>query len=421
MGLFEKIFKPRQREAATRARAYFRTLTAYQPHFTTWDGALYEVELVRSAIDARARAIGKLKIDITGKSQPALQKWFRLQPNPWQSWSQFLYRVSTILDVTNNVVIVPIFDNSAMVAGYYPVLPERCELVDVDGEIWMRYRFATGAVGACEYSKCVVLTKFQYQDDFFGSSNMALNKTMQLKHLQNEAITEAVKAGASYRFMAQVKNFLHPEDIAEERDRFNLFNFGEEEQVKDSIAGEYGRGHHDAKKKKGHRTGVLLFPNTYSDVKQIESKPYTISPEEAQQIRTNVFDYFSVNEDILQSKAIGDIWNAFHQSVTEWFAIQFAEAFTRAIFSDRERAYGSAVTVTASRLQYVSNKEKKELTDSFADRGMALIDELRALWDLPPLPNGLGQVVPRRGEYHNVGDEIEKGQKAEGEDEDDQK
>ena len=99
MSLFDFLFKKKEIEVAYHNDGYFKTLTAYQPHFTTWGGELYESALVRSAIDARARHVSKLKVEIQGSARPTLQTKLRLKPNNWQTWSQFLYRTSTILDM----------------------------------------------------------------------------------------------------------------------------------------------------------------------------------------------------------------------------------------------------------------------------------------------------------------------------------
>jgi ferredoxin len=63
MGLFDWLFKKPNVDVADHYDGYFRTLTAYEPHFTTWNGELYESALVRAAIDARARHISKLKVE----------------------------------------------------------------------------------------------------------------------------------------------------------------------------------------------------------------------------------------------------------------------------------------------------------------------------------------------------------------------
>lgn len=381
MSLFDKIFRPdeakKSDEALARAKTLFQTLTAYQPIFTSWGGAIYESEIVRAAIDARARHISKLKVETFGTANPSLQTKLRLGPNQWQTWSQFLYRTSTILDVNNTAFIVPVFDERMTITGVFPVLPTSCTLVEYDGEIWLRYRFASGQVGAVEARKCAILTKHQYKDDFFGSSNNPLWETMQLIHIQNQGIEEGVKNAATFRFMAQLSNFAKPEDIAEERKRFTAYNLSSES-------------------KSG---GFLLFPNTYKDIKQIDVKPYSVNADQMLQIRENVFNYFGVNEAVLQNKAKGEELEAFFDGALEPFAIQFSETMTKALFSERERAQGSFLIANANRLQYMSVTQKVQMAKELGDRGAMLIDEIRELFNYGPLPNGAGQVAPIRGEY----------------------
>lgn len=380
MGLFDWIFKKPNIDVARHNDGYFKTLTAYQPHFSTWNGEIYESLLVRSAIDARARNIMKLKVEIQGSARPTLQTKLRLKPNNWQTWSQFMYRTSTILDMHNTVVIVPVYDRDMNPVGYTPVLPTRCEIVQSDGVPFLRYVFKDGSTAATYLAECAILTKFQYRSDFFGESNHALDPTMKMEHLKDQAINEAVKNGATYRFMARVNNFSKTEDLKKERQRFNESNFKSEDE----------------------NGGLLLFPNTYADIKQIEQSSYTVPEAELKEIRTNVYNYFAVNEDVLQSKAYGDAWAAFYESVIEPFAIQFSETMTQALFSDRERAAGALIMATSNRLQYLTTTEKLNVSSQMLDRGAMNRDEIRDIWNLPPLPDGQGQRYTIRGEYYMI-------------------
>lgn len=380
MGLFEKIFRP----VKSAVDGYFKTLTAYTPAWTSWDGKLYESELVRAAIDTRARHISKLTIQIEGSAKPALQTRLRQGPNQWQTWSQWLYRLSTILDMQNTAFIVPVYDGG-LIAGFYPILPSRCELVSVHGDIGIRYKFKTGDMALAMLSETGIMTKFQYEDDFFGSGNSALNQTMQLLHIQNQGIEEAVKNSATYRFMARLNNFAKDEDIAKERKRF----------TRENLAKEGG--------------GMLLFPNTYSDIKQITTTPYTVDTDEMEFIRSNVFNYFGVNADVVQNKALGDSLDAFFNGAIEPFMIQLSDVMTRLIFTQRERASGARFTATANRLQYMSVDKKISLAKEMGDRGILMIDEIRELLNYPSMPDGSGQRAPIRGEYYFVGEERERG------------
>ena len=71
MSLFDKLFGNRPKPG--RDDGYFQTLTAYTPAFNSWNGQLYEAELIRSAIDARARHISKLKCEFVGSAKPKLK------------------------------------------------------------------------------------------------------------------------------------------------------------------------------------------------------------------------------------------------------------------------------------------------------------------------------------------------------------
>ena len=388
MGLFDKIFRPEKAQQSERAlreaQGYFAALTAYRPAFTSWDGAIYEHDLVRSAIDARARHISKLKIELIGSANPKLQTKLKAGPNQWQTWSQFLYRTSTILDATNTCVIVPVFDDDMIITGYIPVLPHKTEVIDYAGEPWLKFRFAHRRTGAVEMRKAAIMTKFQYEDDFFGSTNGALDETMKLIHIQNQGIEEAIKNSATYRFMAQVNNFSTTEDLAKERGRFTQKNLSAD-------AEETG--------------GILLFPNTYTNIKQIDQKTYTVDAEQRKSINENVEKYYGVNLKIMTNSANGDELDAFYNGGIEPFSIQFSETMSKAMYSETERNRGNALMATANRLQYMSVGAKVSMAQQLGDRGAIMIDEIRELFNYPPLPNGEGQRAPIRGEYYMVGEE----------------
>ena len=386
MGLLDKIFRPaeaqKSEDALREARAMFQTLTAYTPVFTNWGGAIYESEIVRAAVDARARHMSKLKVETIGTANPSLQSKLAQGPNQWQTWSQFLYRVSTILDINNTAFVVPVFDERMIITGVFPVLPSMCTLVEYDGEIWLRYQFSNGQFAAVEFRKCAILTKHQYHNDFFGDSNFPLKETMQLIHIQNQGIEEGVKNAATFRFMATLNNFSNAADLAKERERFTESNLST-----DSKSG-----------------GFLLFPNTYKDIKQIDVKPYAIDAEQMAQIRENVFNYFGVSEEVLQNKAKPEELEAFFDGAIEPFSIQLSEALSKMLFSERERAQGSHIIASANRLQYMSTTQKVQMARELGDRGAILIDEIRELFNYAPLPDGAGQVAPIRGEYKATDD-----------------
>lgn len=382
MGLFSKLFgnKPAPHGEF---EGTFKMLNGYTPRFTSFSGGLYESELVRSAINARATHMSKLSVEIKGAAKPALQTKLKHGPNQFQTWGQFLYRLSTMLDVNNTAFITPVWDEYGEISGIYAPLPTRCEMVQYDDVPYLRYEFARGKKAAVELEFCGIMTKFQYKDDFFGESNRALLPTMDLIHIQDQGIKEGVKSSASYRFMAKLANFSRPEDLANERKRFTVENL--------SNSADGG--------------GLLLWPSTYTDIQQIKATPFVVDAEQMAAINANVFQYFGVNDDVLQNKAFGDAWSAFYEGAIEPFAIQFSDVLTKMLFTFREQSQGSRVIATANRLQYMTNSDKLAVSAQMADRGLMTRNEIREIWNLAPLPEPLGSQLPIRGEYYNVGDE----------------
>lgn len=383
MGLFDVFFKNRPK-VDVKNETVFKMLNGYTPNFTSYNGSIYESQLIRSAINVRALHIGKLKVELSGAARPALQSKLKHAPNQFQTWYQFMYRLSTILDIHNTAFICPVYDKFGEPSGIVTPLPHRCEIVDVNGVPYLRYEFSDGKKAAIELEYCGIMTKFQYKNDFFGETNHALYPTLDLIHVQNQGIQEGVKSAATYRFYAQVNNFTKADDLAKERQRFTEENFS-----KDAKGG-----------------GLLLFPNTYTNINQISAKPWIVDAEEEKIIKANVFEYFNVNEDVLQSKAFGDSWAGFYEGAVESFAIQFSEVMTKMLFTLREQSQGNFVMATANRLQYMSNKEKLDVSSQLADRGILNRDEVREIWNLPPLPNGEGQAYIIRGEYKNADEQI---------------
>lgn len=382
MGLFDKLFGNRQKPAGE-YQGYFKLLDGYRPSFTTYQGGLYESELIRAAINARSVHISKLEVITQGAAKPALQNKLKHGPNQWQTWSQFLYRLNTLLDVHNTAFILPILDEFGQISGIYCPLPERCEVVQYNNVPYLRYTFRDNNTAAIELSYCGIMTKYQYKNDLLGENNGALFPTMELINIQNQGIEEGVKSAATYRFMAQLNNFSKAEDLAKERQRFTAENFSRE-----------ARG-----------GGLLLFPNTYSNIKQVDVKPWVVDADQMAAIKANVFEYFQVNEDILTSKAIGDAWAAFYESAVEPFAIQCSEVLTKMLFTFREQSEGNRVSLTSNRLQYLSNADKLNVSAQLLDRGIMSINDVRAIWNLPPVDDGDARII--RGEYYTTNEKLQ--------------
>ena len=383
MGIFEKIFGRRDGPAQT-ARQTFQLLDGYTPTFRTWNGSIFESDLIRAALDAHGRHAAKLSPVITGSAKPNLHNRLKMQPNDFQTWPQFLYRTAVTLYAKNTAFIVPVLGEYGETNGIIGIVPESWELVEDRGTVYIRFKFKNTKAKAIELERVGILTRYQMDSELFGENNSALKATLDLIALQRQGIEEGIKNGATYRFMATSANWSKDEDLAKERERFDRNNF------------------------QGTSGGVLLWPNTFKDIKQITQESYKVDADQLKLIKGNVYDYFAVNEDVIQNKAFGDSWLAFYEGAVEWFSVQLSDVVTKMLYTERERmGFGNRITFTANRLQYMSNADKLAAISQLADRGLMTRNELREILNLAPLPEPYGDQIPARGEYYNVngGDE----------------
>ena len=344
---------------------YFKMLNGYSPAFTSFTGGVYEMDLTRVAINSFATHCSKLKPEVEGSAGKQYERILQYKPNYFMDTVKFIKRLAAILAVENTTFIVPIEDDTGALCGWYPIRPQRCEVVEAAGQVYLRYLFANGEHGAIEFEKVGIMTDFEYSDDLFGEDNTTLKPTMQLLHAQNEGIVNAVKQSANIRFLAKIANILKPEDIQKERERF----------TEDNLSAD-------------NKTGMIIYDNKFSDLKQVESKPYTPNALQMQQINDSVCTHFGTSMDILQNKFNEETWNAYYEGKIEQFAIQLSLVMTNMTFTQREIAHGNAITFSANRLQYASNNTKLQVSTQLFDRGVLNRNAVMDIWNMAHVPDG---------------------------------
>jgi hypothetical protein len=357
--------------------SYFKMLNGYSPTFTSYNGGVYEMDLTRTAVNSFATHCSKLKPEIEGSALKRLEKVIQNKPNYFMDTTKFIKRLATYLAVEHTAFIVPVEDRYGTLCGWYPLRAQRCEVVEAAGQVYLRYLFANGEHGAIEFEKVGIMTDFEYTDDLFGEDNRTLKPTMQLIHTQNEGIINAVKNSANIRFLAKVANMLKPEDIKKERQRF----------TEDNLSAD-------------NDSGMIIYDNKFSELKQVESKPYTPNALQMELIQDNVCTHFGTNMDILQNKFNEETWNAYYEGKIEPFAIQLSLVMTNMSFSERERACGNAITFSANRLQYASNATKLSVSTQLFDRALLNRNGVMDIWNMAHVEDGDKYYI--RKEYTEV-------------------
>ena len=373
MGLLQRILG---KEKKVSAPAY-RTFTDGAPNFSTWDGPIYEQEITRACIERFATACSKMKPEVAGESCPDVRKAVLSRPNPIMTWPTFLKRLAAVYDSDGTAFVVPVYGSDGWSkVGFFPVKCEFAEVVEVAGDPWVRFSFAAGEQTALPLGDVCILSKLQVQSDFFGEPN-CLRRTMQLIDAQNQAQDAAIRNGAKIRFIGSVPGMVKPEQLEEKRRLFMEGNLSS-----------------------SNVSGMMVYDQTFLDVKQVEPQSYTMDSAEMERITSNVCNYFGMSAPVLTTNFTEDQFGAWYESKVEPFGVQLGVGLTNMCFSPVQQRHGNRLSFSSNRLEYASNASKRNMVRDMLDRGVFSINEAREVLQLPPVEGGDVRVV--RGEYVNA-------------------
>lgn len=373
MGLLANILR-RPLDRTVASSTSYKSITEYAPAFSTYRGSLYEQALTRAAVERIAIACSKLKPEVQGAAKPRIRRAIHDMPNDFMTWPQLIYRVATCLEADTTAFVVPSYDDDMNKVGLWPLKAEDAEVVEYHGDPWVRFYLASGDTAALPLSDVCILTRFQYRSDFFGGGNAPLDPTLRLIDAQDQAQENAIRTGACIRFIGKVTSLLRPEDLEKKRKDFSDQNLSE-----------------------ANKTGLMVYDQSFDDVRQVDPQSYVISTDEMGRIDHSVHTYFGVNDDILTGDYTEEQWGAFYESVVEPIAVQLGEGLTKLLYTPGEMARGNRISFSANRLEYASNASKRNMIRDMLDRGVMTINEAREVLQLPPVEGG--EMRPTRGEY----------------------
>ena len=257
-------------------------------------------------------------------------------------------------------------------------MSNQIELLEKNGQLYLKFVFKTGKIKVVAYDNIIHMRGQFFDNDIFGSKNHALRPALDTAIAINQGVSNSAKLINSIRGILSAKVASKDDDLAKVRDKFVENNF----------------------KMSSNGSGVIVT-DTKMDYTPINEKSTPISSEQLSYTKNAIYDYFGVNENIVQNKFTEEQWNAFYEGAIEPVAIQMSQCFTNALFTNNERNFGNEITFEANRLQYASNATKVNVVKELSPIAVLMIDDVREMFNLAPLPNGEGQKVLQSLNYIN--------------------
>ncbi len=384
--LLGRIFGSEKNSTIPSTSEQIEVLEGQKAVFTPYKGNFHEDPDVLACVDTIARNGAKMHPrhirNFNGKMENVKSNIYKLlakQPNEIQNAYKFYYQIITDLELYNNSLVYIQRDENLKVLGLYPLEYSEVKLYEYRDEIYIKCQFGRGKERFIPYNQCIHLTRFIGKDGLFGGSIQPILKVLDIKHILDEGIVNAIKTTQSIKgIIKSTKAMLKPSDVKEMRDQF----------VRDFI--DY----------KNNKAGIGGLDAT-TDFTPVKIEPQTASAEQVRQFDEKILKYFGVNENIIESKYSEDEWNAFYESVLEPIGLQMSLEFSNKIFTPTEKNFGNEILFESNRLQYASNKTKIELVRYASN--ILTINEQREVFNLAPIEGGDVFMIDQN---HTVNEEV---------------
>lgn len=385
-------FFRKNKSKANQGLQYAPTQTGYTPTFTAFGDNIYASDLVVQSIRCKANEFKKLnprhirlidnkKAVITEGSIARVLK----RPNAWMTTSEFLEKITILLELNKNVYIYPEYyltkGGYKYFTGLYPLKPSRVEYLtdEATNKLYIHFYFSGGKEVTLPQNEVIHWRKDYGVSDYFGGSltgsrdTQGLLKMLQTYDTITQSIAEATKCSLAINGIIKVGSLLNQEELANERIKF-------ENALK---AGDSGIAVMDMKSD---------YINVSRDIKLVDKDTLNFFYEAI--LRNN-----GVSLAILSGDYTSRQKAAFYEHALEADIISLGQAISKVLFSDREESFGNEVVLYPARIDFMSMAEKISYLNIAAPAGALNINEMREIAGLAPIPNG-DEYFPRG--YNNA-------------------
>lgn len=387
LDLFKKLKKPRDDER----KPYAPTTSGVTPIKTSFGNNIYASDIIVQSIRVIANEMMKLNprhIRLTGDKREtiadsSIARVLR-NPNEYMTTSDFLSKITILLELNKNVYIYPDYyitpSGEKYIYGLYPLKPTLAEYVTdtSSSKLYIRLSFGNGSTATFPIEDIIHWRRDYGIDDFFGGNMVGSNDDRGLINTLNEydrmvsSIAKALNCSLSINGVMKYVSLINEEKLKAERDNF----------VEDLREG---------------KSSVLFLDN---------KAEYVSIPRDIKMVDKETLDFFYNN--ILRNSGVGlailngdytpDQKAAFYESVLEPRIVSLGQAITKCVFTERQRSFGNSIILYPDEIQNMSIEKRIQWLQVAVPAGAVSKNEIRLTVGLPPIDGG--DEYPRG--YNNV-------------------
>lgn len=371
MGWLTNLFKKK-----TTSGIYAEMLNGLLPIFSQYGTDIYASDVVQQAISCivqemtklrpiHIRRIGNDTVPINDSLQTVLQN-----PNVLMTTSDFIEKSMWLLMLNYNLFIVPIYtegkNGTRTYSALYPIKPVQVDfLEDTQGRLAVKFRFENGYECTLNY-KDIIHVRYRYSvneymggNEFGQPDNKTLLKTIHLNEDLLEGVSKALKASYAINGVIKYNTML---DDAEMKTALNAL----EEKLKNNESG-------------------FLPMDIKGDYIPLQHRTDLVDKDTLEFVDGKILRNYGISLPILTGDYTKAQYEAFFQKTLEPIIIKIGQAFTKSLFSDREKSYGNEVQFLAEDLIFMTIEQKLEMARLLGDSGVLYDNEKRRIFGYAPI------------------------------------
>ena len=378
MSWFSDLFKKQPKNST-----FAPTLDGFLPIYSQFGTNIYASDAVQQALKCIVDEMKKLNpchvryVD----SDPVPVKGSTVQdvltdPNPLMTTSEFLEKTCWLLLLNYNAFVIPTYyvwtdpktgAEKRYYTALYPINPTQVDFIeDAAANLFVKFTFWNGETTTIRYED-VIHVRYNYSvNQYMGGNEMgqpdhkALLSTLELNDQLLKGVAKAMKA--SYAVNGVVK--------------YNsLMDDGKTEQALKEL-----------EKKLANSESGFLPLDLKAEFTPLPKTTQLVDEATLKFIDGKILRNFGVPLPILTGDYKKEQYEAFYQKTLEPIIIAISQAFTKKMFTPREKAFGNKIELYPKALIFMTVSQTLDMIKELSPTGALFENEKRVALGLKPLP-----------------------------------
>lgn len=356
-------------------------MDGFLPIYTQFGNNIYASDVVQQALKCIVDEMKKLNpthvryinndpVPIKGNVQDVLSN-----PNQLMTTSEFIEKICWLLLMNYNVFIIPTYytwvdEKTGAERRYYdslyPINPTQVDFIeDAGGRLFVKFWFWNGETTTIRYDD-VIHIRYNYSvNEYMGGNalgqpdHQALLDTLELNNQLLQGVAKAMNA--SYAVNGVVKYNTMMDDGKTEAALKEL-----ERKLQNSESG-------------------FLPLDIKADFMPLQHGSQLVDEATLKFIDEKILRNFGVPLAILTGDYTKEQYEAFYQKTLEPLIVSITQAFTKKMFTSREKAFGNRIEFYPEQLIFMTTTQKIEMINLLSPTGALFENEKRTILGLMPI------------------------------------